>query len=291
MFCEDKNSMALIELCDINYVYNKGTPYEVHALKNINLGINSGEITGIIGHTGSGKSTLVQLLNGILKPTGGMVKIEGKDIWEQPKKIRDVRFKAGVVMQYPEYQLFAETVYEDIAFGPRNMELDESQVKERVEKAVEFSDLPLDLMNRSPFDLSGGQKRRVALAGIIAMNPSILILDEPAAGLDPGGRKEILSGIKKYQRESGISVLIVSHSMEDMAYYCDRIIVMSSGMVTLDGTCADVFSRQDELIALGLDVPQITRVAAALMQRGVAVGNDVYTVEYAVGKLMELIGG
>ena len=281
--------MASVELCGINYIYNKGTPYEVKALKDINLEINSGEITGIIGHTGSGKSTLVQLLNGILKPTDGIVKIDGKDIWAEPKKIRDVRFKAGVVMQYPEYQLFAETVYEDIAFGPKNMGLDDDEIRLRVERAAEFSDLPRELMNRSPFDLSGGQKRRVALAGVIAMNPSILILDEPAAGLDPGGRKEILNGIKRYQRTNGISVIIVSHSMEDMAYYCDRIIVMSDGKTVIDGSCASVFSRHDDLIGLGLDVPLITRVATALSHRGIDIGDDIYTVDYAAEKLTDFI--
>ena len=278
--------MAEIELCGVNYIYNKGTPYETHALKDINLKLGGG-ITGIIGHTGSGKSTMVQLFNGLVKPTTGKVTIDGEDIWEKPERVRAARFRAGLVMQYPEYQLFATTVYEDIAFGPRNMNLPEEEVKHRVLAAADFAKLPREVMNRSPFDLSGGQKRRVALAGVIAMNPDFLVLDEPAAGLDPGGRRSILGGIKEFGKSSGTSVVIVSHSMEDMASYCDRIIVMASGRVIMDGNCAEVFSRYNELIGVGLDVPQITRIASALAHRGVDIGRDVYTVGYAAGKLSE----
>ena len=276
--------MAEIEIRDVNYIYNKGTPYEVHALKNINLKIGGG-ITGIIGHTGSGKSTLVQLFNGLAKPTEGQVLIDGEDIWEKSERVRRARFRAGLVMQYPEHQLFASTVYEDIAFGPRNMGLSEEEVNLRVMSAAEFAKIPEDVMNRSPFDLSGGQKRRVALAGVIAMNPEFLVLDEPAAGLDPGGRRFILGGIKEYRKKSGTSVVIVSHSMEDMASYCDRIIVMASGKVVMDGTCAEVFSRSHELIGIGLDVPQVTRIAAALSERGIDIGRDVYTVGYAAEQI------
>ncbi len=281
--------MAELKLCDVNYVYNRGTPFEVHALKNINLTVGGG-ITGIIGHTGSGKSTLVQLFNALSRPTSGTVMMDGVNIWDDPKRIRDIRFRAGLVMQYPEYQLFASTVFEDIAFGPRNMGLSEEEVGKRVAAAAHFAMLPPDVMERSPFDLSGGQKRRVALAGIIAMEPEFLVLDEPAAGLDPGGRRAILGGIRKYMKESGTSVIVVSHSMEDMATYCDRIVVMASGRIVMDGTCAEVFSRSDELIGIGLDIPQVTRVAAALCDRGVDIGRDVYTVGYAAERIAEIAG-
>ncbi len=280
--------MAEIKLSGVNYVYNKGTPYETHALKDIDLTIGGG-ITGIIGHTGSGKSTMVQLFNGLVKPTTGTVEIDGESIWESAAKVHAARFRAGLVMQYPEYQLFASTVYEDIAFGPRNMGLSEDEVKERVLFAASFAKVPPDVMNRSPFDLSGGQKRRVALAGVIAMRPDFLVLDEPAAGLDPGGRRSILGGIKEFGKSSGTSVVIVSHSMEDMASYCDRIIVMASGKVIMDGNCGEVFSRYNELIGVGLDVPQITRIAAALGERGIDIGRDVYTVGYAAGMLTQLL--
>lgn len=280
--------MAIVELRGVNFIYNKGTPYETHALKDVDLSVNEGEITGLIGPTGSGKSTLVQLINGIIKPTSGDVILEGANIWDQPKKIREVRFKAGVVMQYPEYQLFADTVKDDIAFGPKNMGLSEEQIADRVEKAVSFAGLDPSVLSRSPFDLSGGQKRRAALAGVIAMEPKVLILDEPAAGLDPGGRKDVLGGLKKYQRSVGSSIIIVSHSMEDMASYCDRIVVMTDGRIAMTGTPSEVFARYNDLIGLGLDVPRITRVAAALARRGIDLG-EVYTVGYAVEKLAELL--
>ena len=280
--------MAIVELHGVIFIYNKGTPYETHALKNVDLNVNEGEITGLIGPTGSGKSTLVQLINGILKPTDGDVILDGVNIWEQPKKIREVRFKAGVVMQYPEYQLFADTVREDIAFGPKNMGLNEEEITERVNKAAAFAGLDPSVMSRSPFDLSGGQKRRAALAGVIAMEPKVLILDEPAAGLDPGGRAEVLGGLKKYQRTVGSSIIIVSHSMEDMANYCDRIVVMTDGKIAMTGTPSEIFARYNDLIGLGLDVPRITRVAAALSRRGINLG-EVYTVGYAVEKLTQLL--
>ena len=221
--------MFQIELKNVSFVYGAGEPYEIRALDNINLHLGGSVMTGFMGHTGSGKSTLVQLLNGILKPTSGQVLLDGKDIWEDPKKIRDIRFRVGVVMQYPEYQLFDETVRDDIAFGPKNMGLSKAEIDQRVMDAVHFAGLDENLLNKSPFELSGGQKRRAALAGVIAMRPEILVLDEPAAGLDPGGRREILGRIREFQRSSGTSVIIVSHSMEDMAMYCDRIIVMSAG--------------------------------------------------------------
>ncbi len=278
--------MYPIELKNVSFVYGAGEPYEIRALDNINLQLGGSVMTGFMGHTGSGKSTLVQLLNGILKPTSGQILLDGKDIWADPKKIRDVRFKVGVVMQYPEYQLFDETVREDIAFGPKNMGLSRDEIECRVAEAVRFSGLDESLLDKSPFELSGGQKRRAALAGVIAMRPEILVLDEPAAGLDPGGRREILGRIRDFQRSSGTSVIIVSHSMEDMAMYCDRIIVMSAGRVAMDGDCAEVFSRYNELLQVGLDVPQITYVADALRRHGVDIGADIYTVKYAASQIL-----
>ncbi|MBR2848483.1 MAG: energy-coupling factor transporter ATPase [Clostridia bacterium] len=283
--------MAQVELQNISFIYGAGEPYEIRALDNISLTIGGSTVTGIMGHTGSGKSTLVQLLNGLLKPTEGKVILDGKDIWEDPKKIRDVRFKVGLVMQYPEYQLFDETVRDDIAFGPRNMGMSPDEVNARVLEAAQFAGLKEALLDKSPFDLSGGQKRRAALAGVIAMRPELLVLDEPAAGLDPGGREEILNSIREYQKISGTSVIIVSHSMEDMALYCDRVIVMEAGRVFMDGTCAEVFSRYDELISVGLDVPQITYVASELKKYGLDIGRDVYTVKYATAKILEKVRG
>ena len=283
--------MYPIELKNVSFVYGAGEPYQIQALDNINLKLGGSMMTGFMGHTGSGKSMLVQLLNGILKPTSGQVLLDGKDIWENPKKIRDVRFKVGVVMQYPEYQLFDETVRADIAFGPKNMGLSKDLIEERVMEAVRFSGLDESLLDKSPFELSGGQKRRAALAGVIAMRPEILVLDEPAAGLDPGGRREILGRIRDYQRSSGTSVIIVSHSMEDMALYCDRIIVMSAGRVAMDGNCAEVFGRYTELFEVGLDVPQITYVADALRKHGIDIGADIYTVKYAASQILAKANG
>ncbi len=278
--------MATIQLENITYIYNARTPYATTALDNVSLTIDGKGITGLIGHTGSGKSTMVQLFNGLIKPTSGTVRIDGADIWAEPKKIRDVRFKAGLVMQYPEHQLFAETVEEDIAFGPRNMGLSGDALSACVMDAVHFSGLSPELLKKSPFELSGGQKRRVALAGVIAMRPEILILDEPAAGLDPGGRRDILGKIKVFARESGTNVIIVSHSMEDMAMYCDDLVVMALGKVIMHAPTADVFTRYKVLLDVGLDVPQITRIAAALRKNGIDIGKDIYTVNYAAEKLL-----
>ncbi len=283
--------MAHLELKNVSFTYGDGGPYAVRALDNISLVLGDSQMTGIMGHTGSGKSTLVQLLNGILKPSEGKIMLDGTDIWENPKKIRDIRFKVGLVMQYPEYQLFDETVRADIAFGPKNMGMSRAEIDTRVLEAARFARLDESLLDKSPFELSGGQKRRAALAGVIAMRPEVLVLDEPAAGLDPGGRLEILGSIKEYQKESGTSVIIVSHSMEDMALYCDRVLVMASGRILMDGTPAEVFSRYDELLPIGLDVPQITHVAAALAKRGVDIGRDVYTVKYAAARLSEYAAG
>lgn len=280
--------MATVEVKNLSYTYGKKTSTPNKALDNVSFKIDGG-ITGLIGHTGSGKSTLVQMLNGLLTPDEGEVILDGVNIWAEPKKIREIRFKAGLVMQYPEYQLFAETVREDIEFGPRNMGLDGDELKSTVERAAAFSGLSPELLDKSPFELSGGQKRRAALAGVIAMNPKILILDEPAAGLDPAGRRDILGGIKKYSRGSGTTVVIVSHSMEDMALYCDSIIVMSDSKILMHKPCAQVFSEYRELVAIGLDVPQITRVASALAENGIDIGRDVYTVNWAAEKLGEYI--
>lgn len=281
--------MSRIELKDVTFTYGSGTPYEIKALDGINIAFGSGIVTGLIGHTGSGKSTLVQLLNGLLKPKSGEILLDGENIWSDPKKIRDVRFKVGLVMQYPEYQLFAETVRADIAFGPRNMGMKDDEIEMAVRKAAEFTGLSDDLLDKSPFDLSGGQKRRAALAGIIAMQPKVLVLDEPAAGLDPGGRREILNRIRDFCEKSGTTVIIVSHSMEDMAMYCDRVAVMANGKLAFQGTCAEVFSRSEELFELGLDVPEINRVAAALEKRGISIGRDIYTVKFAYKRLLEVL--
>lgn len=281
--------MNAIELKNVTFTYGKHMPGAVPALDDVSIQVKSGGITGLIGHTGSGKSTLVQMLNGLLKPDSGTVLLDGIDIWAEPKKIREVRFKAGLVMQYPEYQLFAETAAEDIAFGPRNMGLEGEELDRRVREAARFAGLSEEILGKSPFDLSGGQKRRVALAGVIAMSPKILILDEPAAGLDPEGRRDILGGVKRFSRESGTTVLIVSHSMEDMAMYCDDVIVMAHAKILMHRPTAAVFSRAEELAAVGLDVPLITRVAAALRKNGVDIGLDVYTVDYAADKILGML--
>ena len=278
--------MAKIEIKDVTYVYGKGTPYEMKALDRVNVTFESNMITGLIGHTGSGKSTLVQMLNGLLRPDSGEVLLDGKSIWAEPKKISNIRFKVGLVMQYPEYQLFDETVRRDIAFGPRNMGMKEEEIEAAVAEAARFAGVKPHHLDKSPFDLSGGQKRRAALAGVIAMHPEVLVLDEPAAGLDPGARREILERIRKYQRESGKSVIIVSHSMEDMAMYCDRVVVMAGGAPVMEGTPAEVFSRASELYSVGLDVPEVTKVARELRECGVDIGLDIYTVKFAAARLL-----
>lgn len=280
--------MAEIKINNLSYYHGKDTPYQVKALDNIQVTIPHGMITGLIGHTGSGKSTLVQMLNGLLKPYEGSVLIQGKDIWENPKKIRDTRFRVGLVMQYPEYQLFEETVRKDIAYGPRNMGLEEEEIAVRVEEAARFAGITPDLLDRSPFDLSGGQKRRVAIAGIIAMRPEVLVLDEPAAGLDPQGREAIFENILSYHEESGNTVIIVSHSMEDMAKYCDHLIVMNEGRLFMQGDRDYVFSRSDRLTEIGLDIPQITKMMLCLQKLGVDVDGGIYTVEQAMERMLKL---
>ena len=281
--------MAKLQLENVSYIYSPGTPYEIRALDDVSVGIEEGKITGIIGHTGSGKSTFVQLLNGLEKPMGGRVLLDGHDIWEKPREIGKIRFRVGLVMQYPEYQLFEETIRRDIAFGPRNMGLDEEEIARRVEMAADFVGLDASLLDKSPFDLSGGQKRRAAIAGVIAMKPEVLVLDEPAAGLDPMGRDAIFESILRYSRETSATVVVVSHSMEDMARLCDELIVMAHAKVAMQGNCAEVFSRAEELEAIGLTVPQITRLIATLKKRGIAIGGSLYTVADAVQALLPIL--
>ena len=278
---------AKLELQNVSYYYGKGTAFEVKALDDINFKVESGSITGLIGHTGSGKSTLAQLFNGLEKPYEGKVLLDGCDIWDKKYKGARICFRVGLVMQYPEYQLFEETVFNDIAFGPRNMGLSEQEVKERVMSAVEFVGLKNDMLEQSPFDLSGGQKRRVAIAGVMAMQPEMLVLDEPAAGLDPLGRAEIFGGIRRYRDTTGATVLIVSHSMEDMAEYCDDIIVMHRGKVMLTGPKTKIFSDSQLLIDAGLDIPQITRVMRLLCESGLDVDAAACTKEQALAELIK----
>ncbi|MBR2347052.1 MAG: energy-coupling factor transporter ATPase [Clostridia bacterium] len=273
---------------NLSYFHARKTPYEIKALDGIDLNIQSGTVTGLIGHTGSGKSTLVQMFNGLLRPYEGRVLLDGADIWAKPKDINKIRFRVGLVMQYPEYQLFEETIYKDIAYGPKNMGLSDDEIRERVLEAADFVGLDRELLDKSPFDLSGGQKRRAAIAGIIAMRPELLILDEPAAGLDPRGRDAIFNNIVEYQKKSGSTVLIVSHSMEDMARYCDRLIVMSGAKILLEGECREIFTRADELSAVGLDVPQITRLMLALKEKGIELDTSVFTVEEALEEILRL---
>ena len=285
---EKKNTDIRLE--NVSYIYSPDTPFRKVALNDVSLTIHGGVITGLMGHTGSGKSTLVQLLNGLNKPTSGKVFVGGDEIWADPKKVSSFAFRVGLVFQYPEYQLFEETVRKDIAFGPGNMGLDSDEIARRVADAARFCGIADELLDKSPFDLSGGQKRRVAIAGVMAMEPEVLVLDEPAAGLDPRGREEILGGIRSYQRRRGSSVVIVSHSMEDMARYSDEIIVMDHAKVKMQGTTREIFERADELVSVGLDVPQITEVMNLLRSRGLPVRNGIYTVDDARDEILRLLG-
>lgn len=273
--------MAVLETEDLTYTYSVGTPFEKTAVNNVSLKIEEGEMIGVMGHTGSGKSTLIQHFNGLLRPTSGRILLDGKDIWADKNDIRSVRFKVGLVFQYPEYQIFEETVYKDIAFGPTNMGLDKTEIDRRVRETAHDLGLSEELMERSPFELSGGQKRRVAIAGVMAMEPRVLILDEPTAGLDPAGRDKILSHIKSYHERTRNTILIVSHSMEDIATFADRILVMNKSELFCFDETKKVFARADEIAAIGLDVPQITKVFGALRSRGLDFGKEVYTVGYA----------
>ena len=281
----------IIKIENLTHTYGIGTPFERSAVKDMNLSVYRGELLGLIGHTGSGKSTLIQHLNGLLKPTSGRVLLNGKDIWAEPKKIRDVRFRVGLVFQYPEYQLFEETVYRDIAFGPKNMGLSGEALDRRIREAARFAGLSEDKLEQSPFALSGGQKRRVAIAGVIAMEPEVLVLDEPSAGLDPRGREELLEHIRVYHQERGNTVVLVSHSMEEIARYADRIAVLAGGNVLMTGTPREVFSHGSALMKAGLDVPQVTRVAMELRKRGLPIDPAVYTVEELRDALLSLRKG
>ena len=277
----------ILQIEHLTHTYSAGTPFQRSAVEDMNLSVMDGEFLGIIGHTGSGKSTLMQQLNGLLKPTSGTVLLDGQDIWSDKKLTRQARFRVGLVFQYPEYQLFEETCYKDIAFGPRNMGLDEAEIDRRVHEAADFVGLDEALLQRSPFELSGGQKRRVAVAGVMAMKPRILVLDEPAAGLDPEGRDDILSEVKEYHKKTGTTVLLVSHSMEDIAKYANRVLVMSNKKIAMYDTVEKVFARAPELLELGLSVPQVTKIFLKLREMGVDVPADVYTVPYAVKMILE----
>lgn len=281
--------MPLLAAEHLTYTYSAGSPFEKTAVEDVSLEIEGGELIGVIGHTGSGKSSLIQHFNGLLRPTAGRVLLNGEDIWANPKAIRTVRFRVGMVFQYPEHQLFEETVYKDIAFGPKNMGLPEEEIDTRVRDAAAFVGLRPELLDKSPFELSGGEKRRAAIAGVMAMRPEVLILDEPTAGLDPKGRDMILAQIADYQRKSGITVLLVSHSMEDVARIAQRVLVMDSGRVAMFAPVAEVFSRAEELERIGLSVPAVTRVFMQLRARGIDVGDNVYTVEQAAERLLPML--
>ena len=283
--------MTVLKTENLTHYYSNGMSGEVAAIKNINIEIEKGELVGIIGHTGSGKSTLLQHFNGLLKPDAGRVLLEGRDIWESKESIRSARFKVGLCFQYPEYQLFEETVYKDIAFGPKNMGLDNAETDRRVRRAAQFVGLRDEYLEKSPFDLSGGEKRRVAIAGVMAMEPEVLILDEPTAGLDPYGREKILALVKAYREQTGSTVMMVSHSMEDVAKIADRVLVLNNSEVAMFGTVAEVYSKSAELSEMGLSVPQITKIFSALRERGFAVSDSVFTVEQGVSELMRFFEG
>ena len=280
----------ILQVQNLNYIYSAGTPFEHQALQDVSFSVNRGEFIGIIGHTGSGKSTLMQQLNGLLKPASGKILLDGKDIWSDKKLTRQARFRVGLVFQYPEYQLFEETVYKDIAFGPKNMGLKADEIDRRVREAAAIVGLTEAQLEVSPFDLSGGQKRRVAIAGVIAMEPEVLILDEPTAGLDPVGREEILKNIEDYRRKHNATIMMVSHSMDDVARLTDRLLVMNGSHLAMDGTPAEVFTRAEELVEMGLNIPQVTRVFLELKKLGLDV-EPVYTLDQAVKMLKRIKGG
>lgn len=282
--------MSIIACENLTFLYGQGTPFETAALDNVSFSCEKGEIVGIIGHTGSGKSTLIQHLNGLLKPNSGTIYLRDKNIWskENEKNIRSVRFAVGLCFQYPEYQIFEETIYKEIAFGPKQMGLDENEIRERVYRSMDFVGIDRAIENKSPFDLSGGQKRRVAIASIIAMKPQVLVLDEPCAGLDPKGRDTILGLIKDYQRLEGNTVLLVSHSMEDVAKIADRVLVMNRGKVAMFGTVPEVYSRGDELKKMGLNVPEITDIFIKLNKMGIPCRTDIFTVKQGVDEFRRL---
>lgn len=280
----------ILQIEKLTHIYSAGTPFEHIALDSMSFSVERGEFIGIIGHTGSGKSTLMQHLNGLLKPTSGRVLLDGEDIWASKKSVRQARFRVGLVFQYPEYQLFEETVYKDIAFGPKNMGLNKKEIDQRVREAAGFVDLTQAHLEASPFDLSGGQKRRVAIAGVIAMEPEVLILDEPTAGLDPAGREEILSNIMAYREAKNATIMMVSHSMSDVARITDRLLVLNGAKLAMDGTPGEIFKRASDLLEMGLDIPQITRVFLRLQEMGLDV-SSVYTIDQAVEVLTKIKEG
>ena len=282
--------MIAVKADHVSYVYSPGTPFEKVAVDDFSLEIEEGDFVGVIGHTGSGKSTFIQHLNGLLQPTSGTISIFGRDIWADPKKIREFRFLVGLVFQYPEYQLFEETVAKDIAFGPTNMGLSAAEIQSRVYEAAGFVGLDPDVMEKSPFELSGGQKRRVAIAGVLAMRPRVLILDEPTAGLDPKGREQIFGQIKEYHKKTGSTVLLVSHSMEDVARHAKKVLVVNDSKLFAYGTVEEVFSRTDELVGMGLAAPQVTKIFMALKKQGFDISTQVYTVEAARRELLRVLG-
>ncbi len=282
---------AIIEVKNLSHTYSIGTPFEHRAVVNMNFTVEQGEFLGIIGHTGSGKSTLMQHLNGLLKPTEGEILLGGENIHKDKQTTRAARFRVGLVFQYPEYQLFEDTVYKDIAFGPKNMGLDEAQIRERVIRAAGFVGLSEDVLDQSPFDLSGGQKRRAAIAGVIAMEPEIIIFDEPTAGLDPDGCASLLENIRAYQKFTGATVLMVSHSMDDVALLADRLLVLNQGCVEMLGTPSEVFEKAERLQQIGLTVPQVTALFLRLRQLGVEVNPATYTIDDAIDQLRRLKGG
>ena len=281
--------MSVLSVKNLKYEYSKGTPFQIGALQGVSVDFEYGEIVGVIGHTGSGKSTLLQHLNGLLKPESGEVFFEDENIWNSKENVRKCRFGVGLCFQYPEHQLFESTVFEDIAFGPKNMGLSESEIKERVLESIKFVGLTEDYLDKSPFDLSGGEKRRVAIAGVISMKPKVLVLDEPTAGLDPVGKNDLLDLIKNYNKSTNSTVIFVSHNMDDVALVADRVLVLSDGNIVMSGTVEDVYSKGDELLKLGLDVPEITRVFLKLKEAGYDVPTDVYTVKQGKEKLIEFL--
>ena len=282
--------MIAVKTEKLRHVYSPQTPFEKVAVDDFSLEIEEGEFVGVIGHTGSGKSTFIQHLNGLMKPTSGKVFIHGRDMWADPKKIREFRFMVGLVFQYPEYQLFEETVEKDIAFGPTNMGLSAAEISDRVRTAAEFVGLAPEVMQKSPFELSGGQKRRVAIAGVLAMQPKVLILDEPTAGLDPKGREQIFSQISEYHKKTGSTVLLVSHSMEDVARHAKKVLVINDSKMFAYGTVNEVFAHTKELTAMGLSVPQVTKIFTELKRRGFDVADNIFTVDQAKSELLRLLG-
>ncbi len=283
--------MSHLKTENLTFTYGEGTPFKITALDNVNIELNKGEFVAIIGHTGSGKSTLVQHLNGLLKPSDGKIFLDGKNIHDSKSTLYDARFRVGLCFQYPEYQLFEETVYKDIAFGPTNMGLSKTEIDERVRNAAKYVGIPDEMLIKSPFDLSGGEKRRVAIAGVISMEPEILILDEPTSGLDPMGREQILSLIKKYREQTGKTVIIVSHSMDDVARFATKVIVMNSSRVEMTGTVDEVFEKSSRLREIGLSVPQITEIFIKLREKGYPVSEKIYTVEQGYAELKKLFEG